>query len=99
MFYEDRVLTCCECGAEFVFSAGEQAFFAEKGLTHEPTRCRDCRRQRKQMRDRGYRDERQTYTVSCATCGLPAQVPFKPTGSRPVYCRECLALTRRVGYR
>ncbi|MBC7105457.1 MAG: zinc-ribbon domain-containing protein, partial [Firmicutes bacterium] len=50
MFYEDRVLTCCECGAEFVFSAGEQAFFAEKGLTHEPTRCRDCRRQRKQRR-------------------------------------------------
>ena len=30
--YEDKTLTCKECGAEFVFTAGEQEFYAEKGL-------------------------------------------------------------------
>jgi len=32
---------------------------------------------------------RQLYDVTCATCGKPAQVPFKPTGGRPIYCRDC----------
>ena len=30
--YEDKTLVCKECGAEFVFTAGEQEFYAEKGL-------------------------------------------------------------------
>ena len=30
--YEDETLVCKECGQEFVFSAGEQRFFAEKGF-------------------------------------------------------------------
>ena len=32
---------------------------------------------------------RQLYSVKCANCGNQAQVPFKPTGDRPVYCRDC----------
>lgn len=32
---------------------------------------------------------RQLYDVTCASCGKPAQVPFKPSGDRPVYCRDC----------
>lgn len=32
---------------------------------------------------------RQLYDVTCASCGKPAQVPFKPTGDRPVYCKDC----------
>lgn len=32
---------------------------------------------------------RQLYDVTCAACGKPAQVPFKPTGGRPIYCRDC----------
>jgi CxxC-x17-CxxC domain-containing protein len=27
--------------------------------------------------------------VTCDKCGRPTQVPFKPTGDRPVYCRDC----------
>ena len=54
----DKTLNCKDCGAEFVFTEGEQAFYAEKGLTNEPVRCPDCRRSRKQQRnnDRGYGD-------------------------------------------
>jgi CxxC-x17-CxxC domain-containing protein len=32
---------------------------------------------------------RQLYNVKCAMCGKQAQVPFKPSGDRPVYCRDC----------
>lgn len=27
----------------------------------------------------------------CSSCGKPCQLPFKPTGDRPVYCKECFA--------
>ena len=45
---EDKTLTCCECGNEFVFTASEQEFYAEKGFTNEPRRCPACRQARKQ---------------------------------------------------
>lgn len=41
--YEDKTLTCKECGAEFIFTAGEQEFYAEKGFQNEPQRCKACR--------------------------------------------------------
>jgi len=37
--YTDKTLTCRECGAEFPFTASEQAFYAEKGFQNEPGRC------------------------------------------------------------
>ncbi len=50
MSYADKILTCRECGAEFVFSTAEQAFYAQKGFVNEPTRCHSCRQQRKLTR-------------------------------------------------
>ncbi len=43
----DRTLTCCECNTEFVFTAAEQEFFREHGLTNDPKRCLECRKQRR----------------------------------------------------
>ena len=43
----DKTLVCKDCGAEFVFTEGEQAFYAEKGFTNEPKRCKACRDKRK----------------------------------------------------
>ena len=43
MEYTDKTLTFKDCGAEFTFTAGEQAFYAEKGFENEPTRCKACR--------------------------------------------------------
>ena len=40
MEYQDKVLKCAECGAEFIFTAGEQMFFADKGFKNEPKRCK-----------------------------------------------------------
>lgn len=85
--YEDKTLVCKECGNEFVFTAGEQEFYAEKGLVHEPQRCKSCRDARKNAG----RGERVMYTGVCATCGGEAKVPFEPKDGRPVYCSSCFA--------
>lgn len=88
--YEDKTLTCKECGSEFVFTAGEQEFYAEKGFVNEPQRCKACRDARKNAA----RQEREIFIAQCATCGGEAKVPFKPREDRPVYCSECFAKMR-----
>lgn len=53
MSFTDKALTCRDCGTEFTFTAGEQEFYAQKGFDNEPTRCQNCRRQRKAQRSDG----------------------------------------------
>ena len=43
MDFADRTLTCRDCGKPFTWTAGEQAFYSEKGLVNEPARCPECR--------------------------------------------------------
>ena len=52
--YEDQNLICEDCGKEFVFSAGEQEFYAQKGLQNTPKRCQDCRKARKHKSKRKF---------------------------------------------
>ena len=47
MEFTDKTIICKECGKEFVFSAKEQEFYKQKGLEHEPKRCKDCRQKKK----------------------------------------------------
>jgi CxxC-x17-CxxC domain-containing protein len=99
MSFTDQTLTCRDCNQPFTFTAGEQEFFASRGLTNSPSRCPSCRAARKQsMGDRsrggsrggsGYREQRSMYTATCASCGNEAQVPFQPREDRPVYCSDC----------
>ena len=142
--YQDRTVVCADCSQEFVFTAGEQQFYAQKGFTEPPKRCPSCRQVRKTQRgagggagqgasgggsgfgryesggyggysgggggygsrggygssgesggyDTGERRPRQMYDAVCANCGRTAQVPFQPTGSRPVYCSDCFQSRR-----
>ena len=85
--YEDKTLICKECGQEFVFTAGEQEFYAEKGFQNEPQRCKECRTARKTAS----RANREYFTATCAACGAEAKVPFQPRKDRHVYCSECFA--------
>ena len=85
--YEDKTLICKECGNEFVFTAGEQEFYAEKGFENEPQRCKPCRDKRKNAG----RAPREMFETTCSACGNPAKVPFQPRDDRPVYCSECFA--------
>ena len=91
--YEDKTLVCKDCGNEFVFSAGEQEFYAEKGFMNEPTRCRSCRQARKATRG-NTGSTREMFDAVCADCGRATKVPFQPTEGREVYCSECFAARR-----
>jgi CxxC-x17-CxxC domain-containing protein len=86
--FVDKLLTCRDCGREFVFTVGEQQFYHSKGLQHEPRRCPECRNARRQSDGSG-RGQRTMHEVICNGCGRLTQVPFVPTGSRPVYCLDC----------
>lgn len=83
MIFRDIILRCIECGQEFVFTAGEQAFYADKGLLNEPRRCPECRAKRRQER------EAVEYPIICAACGRETTVTFVPREDRPIYCEEC----------
>ena len=47
---EDKTLVCQDCGKEFIFTAGEQQFYKDKGFDNEPKRCKECREKRKAAR-------------------------------------------------
>ena len=106
--YSDKNLTCADCGQEFVFTASEQDFYAQRGFT-EPRRCASCRASRKAARNAdsggsygggggggGYRDRgpREMFSATCSNCGREAQVPFRPTSGKPVYCSDCFRTMR-----
>ena len=91
MSYQDKVLTCRDCGQQFTFTAGEQEFYATKGLQNEPGRCTDCRASRRGSRGGAAGGTRQMFDVVCSSCGAPTQVPFQPTSGRPVYCSDCFS--------
>ena len=84
--FEDKTLVCKDCGAQFVFTAGEQEFYAEKGFQNEPVRCKDCRANRKNS---SRSSEREMYDAVCAECGAPTKIPFMPRNDRPIYCSAC----------
>ena len=99
--FEDKQLTCVECGSAFTFTAGEQERHAQLGFTNEPKRCSPCRAAKKAsmggggggggMGGGGMGGRREMHQAICAECGKPAMVPFKPRGDRPVYCSDCFA--------
>jgi CxxC-x17-CxxC domain-containing protein len=89
MSYDDRTLTCQDCGQSFTFSADDQAYHAEKGYTNEPKRCPSCRETRRSERGGSGQFPRQMYPAVCAQCGKQTEVPFQPRGDRPVYCSDC----------
>ena len=85
--YQDITLKCKDCGEEFIFTAGEQEFYAEKGFQNQPQRCKTCRDARKNAG----KTPREMFVTTCANCGKEAKVPFQPNSDRPVYCSECFA--------
>lgn len=87
--FEDKTLVCRDCGREFTFTAGEQAFYAEKGFKNEPTRCKDCRMSRNGRKSQPRNEERELFDAVCAECGAPTKVPFKPRNDKPIYCDAC----------
>jgi CxxC-x17-CxxC domain-containing protein len=89
--FVDRRLQCLDCGEEFVWTAGEQRFYAERQLQNEPKRCRACKSKHfsgRPPRDLSRREPVET-AATCSSCGKETTVPFRPSPGRPIYCREC----------
>jgi len=81
--YQDEKLICEECGSEFVFTEGEQEFYAEKGLKNKPKRCTECRKARKQ------KNKKELHDAICSKCGAQTKVPFEPIEGKEVFCKDC----------
>ena len=102
MDFQDKVLKCVDCGADFVFTAGEQLFFHDKQFKNEPKRCKPCKAKRAASLGAsaaGGSGSGSTYNkvetrTTCSGCGKETTVPFKPTQGRPVFCRECFQQRR-----
>ena len=93
--FKDKMLKCVDCGAEFVFTAGEQLFFHDKNFKNEPKRCKSCKAKRNATLGAGGGGYQKVETTTvCSQCGKETTVPFKPTQGRPVYCRECFQQRR-----
>lgn len=102
MYLTDQTLNCADCNNAFTFTASEQEFFQQKGFS-APRRCKPCRDAAKAAKGQGggygggsrggfgggSRPQREMHDVICGGCGVQTQVPFKPSGDRPVYCRDC----------
>ena len=93
--YTDKILVCADCEQQFVFTASEQDFYAQRGFS-EPKRCTSCRNARKAARPEGGADRgpRQMYAATCSKCGKSTEVPFQPTNGKPVYCSDCFRSER-----
>ena len=89
MSFTDRTLVCSDCENEFVFSAGEQAFFAERGFTNEPKRCIPCRSQRRQQRGSYGGDAGYGGGGGGGGGGGYESSPRPPRQMHPIICDEC----------
>jgi CxxC-x17-CxxC domain-containing protein len=101
--FDDRDIKCVDCGESFVWTAGEQTFFHDKGLKNEPKRCKGCKQAKNERlaaiaaaQTAGVR-QRIEVSVQCAQCGQQTTVPFYPSQGRPVYCRTCFLAARGSG--
>jgi len=97
MEFVDRLLTCADCGGEFIFTAGEQLFFLDKQFKNDPKRCKPCKSRRSAQQGgiaatagpAAAGISRTETRTECSECGISTTVPFKPTQGRPVLCRQC----------
>lgn len=52
---KDIEIVCKDCGEKFMFTVRDQQFYAEKGFTNQPVRCKNCREKRKAERNENRR--------------------------------------------
>ena len=102
MQFPDKELLCRDCSKTFLFTAGEQDYYLQKGLENLPKRCTVCRRKRWEEASAGLEPEAKPRAVpvitelSCAECGIPTTVPFKPRLNLPTYCKPCYLKIKTV---
>ena len=83
--FHDKTIVGKDCGQEFSFTANEQEFFAEKGFTNEPQRCKPCRDARKGASNNRQGGERQMFDA-VAIASVTNSQPTRPSGRVFVFC-------------
>lgn len=90
MSFQDKNLTCRDCGKEFVWTSGEQEFFAQKGFDKPPIRCFSCRKKKKDKQAPvASKPTGELFTITCSKCGKKSEVDFKPRNPDGILCSEC----------
>ena len=84
--FEDKKLTCEECGTEFVWDASEQAYFAKKGFKKVPKRCRACRAKKQMELQKEKENEKE---ITCTKCGKKAVTSAGIEENEEALCLEC----------
>jgi CxxC-x17-CxxC domain-containing protein len=98
--YSDLSIECIDCGRDFVWSAGAQTFFHDKGLINIPKRCKQCKRAKNRRLAAVERARLNgqpaliKVAATCARCEKRTTIPFYPSQGRPVYCRTCFEAAR-----
>jgi CxxC-x17-CxxC domain-containing protein len=99
--FQDAVIHCIDCSQLFIWTAGEQSFFHDKGLKNPPKRCKPCKQAKTERialvnasGNSGIKQKIEV-TVNCAGCGAQTTVPFYPSQGRPVLCRPCFLQGRK----
>src|SRR5260370_42684873 len=100
--YQDRAIKCVDCSENFIWTAGEQVFFHDKGLKNEPKRCNPCKQAKNDRlaaisaaQVSGVK-QRVEVTVTCDQGSEQTTVPFYPSHGRPAYCRSCFLASRTL---
>lgn len=84
MEFTDKTLACKDCGNEFIWTAGEQEFFHQKGFRNKPTRCKDCRKNNRQKVEAEY------FKITCSGCQQVGEAMFKPSDPEAdIFCKNC----------
>ncbi|MFC1656692.1 zinc-ribbon domain containing protein [Patescibacteria group bacterium] len=83
--FSDITIRCNQCEENFIWTAKEQAFFKERGLENKPSRCIDCRKQRRKQ----LKDEKKLMDIRCVDCGVQSTSRFFETNNKPIYCPNC----------
>jgi CxxC-x17-CxxC domain-containing protein len=110
LYASDKTLVCQDCNQEFVFSSSEQQFYADRQFSEPrrcPS-CRAARKAQRGDYGGGSSHAggsggsrggyssgpREMFSATCSSCGREAQVPFRPSGTKPVYCSDCFTSRR-----
>lgn len=93
--FQDTQIHCIDCNQNFIWAAGEQLFYHDKGLMNPPKRCKSCKQAKNDRiaavaiaQVSGIKQKIEV-SVNCTKCEVKTTVPFYPSQGRPVFCRSC----------
>jgi CxxC-x17-CxxC domain-containing protein len=87
---QDRTLDCVDCGSLFTFTAGEQAYYQERGFS-DPKRCPSCRAARRARRSgsSAYGVSQSQYSTGYGTSDRWGQRERPPRQMHDIVCADC----------